>query len=109
MQKACVTEQHPSVKDIARRNLVVYAGFWLRVAAVLVDCVAMFIPFCIIAFIVILMTRLGQRGKRLRPRGNDSSGLACGDNPRRLVLLCRAAKLSLAGHAWEEGRRTVRV
>ena len=48
---------------------VVYAGFWLRAAAALIDCVAMFIPFLITASIAILVIRLVSAAKGYDPGG----------------------------------------
>ncbi len=39
------------------------AGFWLRVAAALIDCAAMFIPLLLITFVVIFMIRLISASK----------------------------------------------
>jgi uncharacterized RDD family membrane protein YckC len=44
-----------------------YAGFWLRVAATLIDCAAMFIPFCFLAFVAVLLSRLVSASKGYEP------------------------------------------
>jgi uncharacterized RDD family membrane protein YckC len=46
---------------------VVYAGFWLRVVAALVDSLAMFIPFCIVAFIVTVIVKLVSTTRGYEP------------------------------------------
>jgi uncharacterized RDD family membrane protein YckC len=40
------------------RSSVIYAGLWLRLAASLVDSLTMFIPLCIVAFVVVVIVRL---------------------------------------------------
>jgi uncharacterized RDD family membrane protein YckC len=47
--------QVPSVMAVAPP---VYAGFWLRFAAALIDCLALFMPFCWIVLIVIIIGKL---------------------------------------------------
>jgi uncharacterized RDD family membrane protein YckC len=46
------------VQDAPAGAPAVYAGFWLRFAAGLIDCLAMFIPFCWVVLIVIVIARL---------------------------------------------------
>ena len=46
---------------------VIYAGFWLRLAAALVDSLAMFIPFCTVMFVVIVIIRLVSATERSDP------------------------------------------
>jgi uncharacterized RDD family membrane protein YckC len=48
--------QHAQVTCL--QSPVTYAGFWLRLVAALVDCLALFIPFCIVALIVTVTVRL---------------------------------------------------
>jgi uncharacterized RDD family membrane protein YckC len=59
---AAVSVRIPTTGSDARGVSVetptVYAGFWLRVAAALIDCVAMLIPLFLITFVVIFMIRL---------------------------------------------------
>ncbi len=45
----------------------IYAGFWLRFAAALIDALAMFIPFCIVAFFAIVLTKLVSTGRAYDP------------------------------------------
>jgi uncharacterized RDD family membrane protein YckC len=45
----------------------VYAGFWLRIAAALIDSLAMFIPFCVTAFIVIVTAKLVSAARGYEP------------------------------------------
>jgi len=45
----------------------IYAGFWLRFAAVLVDVLAMFIPFCIVTFFAIVFTKLVSAARGYDP------------------------------------------
>jgi uncharacterized RDD family membrane protein YckC len=46
-----------------------YAGFWLRVAAILIDCAAMFIPFCFVAFVALFLSRLVSTSIGFEPAG----------------------------------------
>jgi uncharacterized RDD family membrane protein YckC len=46
---------------------VIYAGFWLRLLAALVDSLAIFMPLCIVAFIVIVFVRLVSATKGYDP------------------------------------------
>jgi uncharacterized RDD family membrane protein YckC len=46
---------------------VIYAGFWLRLVAALVDMLAMFIPFCFVAFMVTVIVKLLSATKRYDP------------------------------------------
>lgn len=46
---------------------VIYAGFWLRLLAALVDLVAMFIPFGIVVFIVVVIVKLVSATKGYDP------------------------------------------
>jgi uncharacterized RDD family membrane protein YckC len=48
-------------------STVMYAGFWLRLAASLVDILAMFIPFCFVAFIVTVIVKLVSTKKGYDP------------------------------------------
>jgi uncharacterized RDD family membrane protein YckC len=60
-----------SVADrVSAEEPAAYAGFWLRVAAILIDCGAMFIPYCFLAFVAVVVSRLVSASK-----GYDS-GLA---------------------------------
>jgi uncharacterized RDD family membrane protein YckC len=45
----------------------VYAGFWLRLVAALVDSLAMFIPFCMILFVSIFLSKLAGSAERRDP------------------------------------------
>ena len=45
----------------------VYAGFWLRVLAVLADSLAMFIPFGMVMFVVIVVNKLVSAAEKLDP------------------------------------------
>jgi uncharacterized RDD family membrane protein YckC len=48
---------HPS--DVAKsENTAVYAGFWLRLVAAVVDMVAMYTPFAFVFFLAIVLTKL---------------------------------------------------
>lgn len=54
--------------EVAQTELpVAYGGFWLRLVAALVDSVAMFIPFCIVAFIVTVVVKLVSAAKGYDP------------------------------------------
>jgi len=44
-----------------------YAGLWLRVAATLIDCATMFIPFCFVTFVGVLGSRLVSASKGYEP------------------------------------------
>jgi uncharacterized RDD family membrane protein YckC len=45
----------------------IYAGFWLRLVATLVDSLALFIPFCIVEFIATVIVKLGSASKGYEP------------------------------------------
>jgi uncharacterized RDD family membrane protein YckC len=44
-----------------------YAGFWLRLIAAFADVLAMFCPFCIVAFIVTVIVKLVSAAKGYEP------------------------------------------
>ena len=44
-----------------------YAGFWLRLVAALVDMLAMFIPFCFVAFVATVIVKLVSATKGYEP------------------------------------------
>jgi uncharacterized RDD family membrane protein YckC len=46
---------------------VIYAGFWRRAVAALIDSLAMFMPFCVVAFIVIVVVKLVSVSKGYEP------------------------------------------
>jgi uncharacterized RDD family membrane protein YckC len=46
------------MQDASAGAPAVYAGFWLRFAATLIDCLALFMPFCWIVLIVIIIGKL---------------------------------------------------
>jgi uncharacterized RDD family membrane protein YckC len=54
-------------RRIAAEAPAVYAGFWLRSAAALIDALAMFIPFCIVAFIMVVIFKLASAAKGYDP------------------------------------------
>ena len=51
-------EKLPHAEIAQAESPVIYAGFWLRVVAALVDSLTLFIPLCIVASIVLLIVRL---------------------------------------------------
>jgi uncharacterized RDD family membrane protein YckC len=57
--------QHTQVDSA--ESAVLYAGFWLRLVAALVDTLAMFIPFCFVAFIVTVIVKLASASKGYEP------------------------------------------
>jgi uncharacterized RDD family membrane protein YckC len=57
--------QHAQVATA--ESAVIYAGFWLRLVAALVDMLATFIPFCFVAFIVTVIVKLVSATKGYEP------------------------------------------
>jgi uncharacterized RDD family membrane protein YckC len=60
-------EKSPHAQLVRAEPPVRYAGFWLRVWAALVDILALFIPFCFVAFIVTVLVKLVSRTKGYDP------------------------------------------
>jgi uncharacterized RDD family membrane protein YckC len=60
-------EKSPHAQVAPAESPVIYAGFWLRLLAALVDSVAMFMPFCIVAFVLIVIVRLVSTTKGYEP------------------------------------------
>ena len=60
-------EQSQYAQVAPAESQVMYAGFWLRVVAALVDILAMFIPFCFVAFIVTVIVKLVSATKEYEP------------------------------------------
>lgn len=48
--------RHAQVAPV--ESAFMYAGFWLRLVAALVDMLAMFIPFCFVAFVATVIVKL---------------------------------------------------
>src|SRR5262249_22613374 len=53
----------PYPAEILTGAAPVYAGFWLRFAAALIDGLAMFIPFCFVAFVMVFLFKLASAAK----------------------------------------------
>ena len=95
---------------------VVYAGFWLRVAAALIDGLVIGIPLGVLFFATIIsivpaLIRMGQAANPMLVVGNPvaASALCAGCvRSRQLALLGGHGKLFLAGDAWQEGFGIVR-
>ena len=60
-------ESSPNTEVLNPESSVVYAGFWLRLVAALVDALVMFIPFCFIAFIVTVVVKFVSATKGYEP------------------------------------------
>jgi len=57
----------PYAKGIPTEFPLIYAGFWLRLAAALIDALTMFIPFCFVSVVVVFICRLVSAKKGYDP------------------------------------------
>jgi uncharacterized RDD family membrane protein YckC len=60
----------------------VYAGFWPRFAAALLDCMVMFIPFCFVVMIVLVISKLVSTAK-----GDDTGTVILAFLPLTIIFL----------------------
>lgn len=54
-------------RDAAAKTSKIYAGFWIRFAAALIDILAMFMPFCAVALFGIVFVRLVSAARGYDP------------------------------------------